>query len=124
MITSDSRYADAAHENALTHLYDALGTPETVTVTDQAIPLAGSTTTLPLVGDTLTEISRDTTYLLTTVPGSTLPRSYMAKMTDNMQLLAYQSLQDPTRWWVIADANPQLRYPFDLTTGDVIHLPG
>jgi hypothetical protein len=40
-----------------------------------------------------------------------------------VQLLAFRTLQDPTRWWVVADANPQIRYPFDFVMGNVIHMP-
>jgi hypothetical protein len=47
----------------------------------------------------------------------------MVKETDNIQLLAFKALQDPTRWWVIANANPHIRYPLDLKAGDMIHLP-
>jgi prophage DNA circulation protein len=47
----------------------------------------------------------------------------MVKDTDNIQLLAYRHLQDPTRWWVVADANPHIRYPFDFVMGKTIHVP-
>lgn len=127
MITSDSRYAAAAHEDALTHLYDSLGNPETVSITDQVIPgstvTAGTVTAPNLVTDPLTQISRDTLYLLTTAQGTVPPRTYMVKMTDNVQLLAYRTMVDPTRWWVIADANPHIRYPFDFVMGQTINLP-
>jgi hypothetical protein len=73
-------------------------------------------------GDTL-EVFRPTLYLLTTKQVLTPPRQYMVKMTDNIQLLAYKAFQDPYQWWVIADANPHIRYPLDLKTGDVIHMP-
>lgn len=106
MITGDSRYAEAAHENALCHLYDVLG--EIELDTENRKPITPS---------------RDTTYLLTTRQQSKPPRQYMVKATDNVQLLAYRALQDPTRWWVVADANPHIRYPFDFVMGKTVHLP-
>lgn len=105
MITNDSRYAQSVHEFSLTHLYDEDGHPET----DDD-------------GKVLT-VSRDTTYLLPTAQLSTPPRQYMVKVTDNIQLLAYRALQDPTQWWTLADANPHIRYPMDLAMGDLIHIP-
>lgn len=105
MISSDSRYIDAAHEFPLVHLYDDLGNLEKDT------------------NGAVVEVSRDTTYRLTTGQAASPPRQYMVKETDNIQLLAYRALQDPTRWWVIANANPHIRYPFDMHMGDVIHLP-
>lgn len=115
MITSDSRYSAAAHETALSHLYDAEGNPESYDA-DGLLQTFAST-------NSPTDTSRDTTYLLTTAQGADPPRHYMVKDTDNIQLLAYRHLDDPTRWWVIADANPQIRYPFDFVMGKTIHVP-
>jgi hypothetical protein len=107
MISNDSRYIDAAHETATAHTYDDLGRVEYN------------------ADDTLVtnDVSRDTTYLLTTGFASPPPKQYMVKETDNIQLLAYRSQRDPTRWWVLANANPQIRHPFDFSMGDMIHLP-
>lgn len=107
MITSDSRYVHAAHESAPSHTYDSNGMIE-------ADPNNTN------VSNTL---NRDTTYLLTTAQTTPPPRQYMVKETDNIQLLSFIALQDPTKWWVIANANPHIRYPLDLKTGDMIHLP-
>jgi hypothetical protein len=106
-VTGDSRYASADYENALTHTYDAIGVPEYSDVQSTK----------------LIELSRSTSYVLTTGQASKPPHAYMAKVTDNMQLLAYRVLQDPTRWWVIANGNPHIRYPLDLGMGDMIYLP-
>ena len=107
MISNDSRYIDAAHETATDHTYDDLGRVEYN------------------ADDTLVtnDVSRDTTYLLTTGFASPPPKQYMVKETDNIQLLSYRSQRDPTRWWVLANANPQIRHPFDFSMGDMIHLP-
>lgn len=106
MITSDSRYATAVHEQATAHLYSDLGVKEVDSATKKPV-----------------EVSRDTTYLLTTGTAAPPPRHYMAKETDDFQLLAYRTLQDPTRWWVLANANPHIRYPLDLKMGDALYLP-
>lgn len=106
MITSDSRYTQAAHETPLSHSYTELGVIEVDVDTTAVI-----------------ENSRDTTYLLTTGQPSAPPRQYMVKVTDNIQLLAYRHLQDPSQWWIIANANPHVRYPFDLKMGDTIYIP-
>lgn len=106
MIPSDSRYIDAAHEFADTHTYDEAGGVE-----------ADEDTALTIV------LSRDTTYLIPTQYGTPPPKQYMAKMTDNIQLLSYRVQQDPTQWWILANANPHIRHPMDLKMGDLLHLP-
>lgn len=104
MITNDSRYVQAATEFPVAHTYDDTG----------ALELAEN--------DPVTE-SRATLYLLPTGITSLPRRQYMVKETDNIQLLAYRSLQDASQWWVIADANPHIRNPMDLKLGDMIYLP-
>jgi hypothetical protein len=107
MITSDSRYVNASHESAITHTYDPSGITE-ASPSDVTVP---------------NELNKETTYMLTTAQSTPPPKQYMVKETDNIQLLAFKALQDPTRWWVIANANPHIRYPLDLKAGDMIHLP-
>jgi hypothetical protein len=107
MITNDSRYTASAHEIAATHTYDDISRVE----------YDADNVNVP------NSVSRDTTYLLTTGFASPPPKQYMVKETDNIQLLSYRSQRDPTRWWVLANANPQIRHPFDLSMGDMIHLP-
>ena len=107
MITSDSRYVNATHESAPAHTYDEYGMIE-ADPNNLALP---------------NTLHRDTTYLLTTSSSTPPPKQYMVKVTDNIQLLAFYALQDPTRWWVIANANPHIRYPFDMGYGDTIHMP-
>ncbi len=36
---------------------------------------------------------------------------HVISLGDRMDLLAEQYLGDPTLWWQIADANPQITYP-------------
>jgi len=107
MISNDSRYISAAHEIGVGHTYDELNRSE----------YDASKKTV------LNKVSRDTTYLLTTGFSSPPPKQYMVKDTDNIQLLSYRSQRDPTRWWVVANANPHIRNPLDLKMGDMIHLP-
>jgi hypothetical protein len=105
MITSDSRYTAAAHESAQAHTYDEAGVVETNEDGNVNTP------------------SRDTIYLMPTRYSLQPPLQYMAKMTDNIQLLAYRTQQDPSRWWVIADANTYIWHPLDLEMGDLLHIP-
>jgi len=107
MIPSDSRYIEAAHEFAVTHTYDDL----------YRVEYNADKTSIA------NEVSRDTTYLITTKFATPPPKQYMVSSVDNVQLLSYRSLRDPTRWWVIANANPTIRNMFDLKMGDMIHLP-
>ena len=111
MISENSRYQEAAHEFTQSHSYDAAGRPRVYT--DE-----GATK-----GDERVE-NRDTLYLIATQRSDLVPpRTYMYKSTDNIQFLAYKALQDSTKWWMVADANPQVRHPFDFRMGDIMHLP-
>lgn len=47
---------------------------------------------------------------------------YQVVFGDRFDLLAYRYYGDPTLWWLIADANPEVFYP-DLVTGSVIRIP-
>jgi hypothetical protein len=69
--------------------------------------------------------NRSTNYLFAGPPTGDAPPplNYMTKETDSFDLLASTQYQDSQKWWVIADANPHIRYPLDLTTGDQINLP-
>jgi prophage DNA circulation protein len=40
-----------------------------------------------------------------------------------MPLLAYKFMEDSTRWWEIAEVNPQLWYPLDMSAGSYIKIP-
>jgi nucleoid-associated protein YgaU len=49
---------------------------------------------------------------------------YVVRLGDRFDLLANQFLGDPTLWWRIADANPQIPYPDNpLQPGSVIRIP-
>jgi hypothetical protein len=107
VIGPDSRYAEGSTDFSSSHSYDSDRHPVTDDETGE-----------------LTVRSHSTVYLLTTLPLPPPPRvQVMVRETDNMPLLAHEALNDPTKWWVLADANPQVRHPFDLRTADVIYLP-
>ena len=107
MIGPSSRYAQAVKRSSPTHRYEADGS---VTVEDGT-------------GEPLVDY-RETSYLLTVLPLPDPPEiQYMLKETDNVNLLAHLVLKDPEKWWVVADANPQIRHPLDMKTGDIIYLP-
>jgi hypothetical protein len=49
---------------------------------------------------------------------------YVVRLGDRFDLLANEFLGDPTLWWRIADANPQIPYPdISLIPGSVIRIP-
>jgi hypothetical protein len=111
-VNEESRYARAALQQAPAHRYDANG----FTVKD--VDINGK------------EVDRDkveyheTYYLLTTLPLPDPPDvQVMVRETDNVALLAHKALKDPQKWWVVADANPQIRHPLDYRAGDVVFLP-
>lgn len=67
--------------------------------------------------------SRYTSYL-NTVTYMTAP--YMVHVVvegETLALLATKYYSDTRRWWVIADTNPQVFYPNDLTPGQQIRIP-
>lgn len=107
MIPSDSRYIDAERIFVSAPLYDQYGHA--------------------VMSDRYSRRfeNRETSYLMTIYFGtnSLPPQNYMAREDDNMQMLAFRALQDPRFWWVIADANPQIRHPFDLMMGDPMFVP-
>ena len=102
-----SRYDDVESYFVLSHSYDMYGD---VDVVDN--------------GDTVKN-TKKTNYRLTALP---LPKineanRYMAKVTDNFTLISQNIYKDDLKWWVICDANPQIRHPLDLKTADIIYLP-
>lgn len=48
---------------------------------------------------------------------------YTVKMGDRLDTLANAYYGDPTLWWIIADANPEITYPVALTIGATIRIP-
>jgi nucleoid-associated protein YgaU len=105
MITDDSRYVNADRQFVTSHAYTAQG--KTDLTQDGKVAVH----------------SRDTLYLLTTGFGEFPKEARLSQYGDTFTSIAEEGLQDPTLWWVVADANPQIRHPFDLKPGDPIRIP-
>lgn len=48
---------------------------------------------------------------------------YLVREGDRLENLAEVFYQDPTKWYLIADANPQVFFPDDITPGTRIRIP-
>lgn len=106
-ISSESRYQEADRVFTTTHTYSER---RQVDLNDAGEPLL---------------TVRDTLYrtLVSSTPDTDVPDEIMARDGDSFQLLATTLLGDAHRWWELAEANPQVRYPFDLKMGDVLVVP-
>lgn len=49
---------------------------------------------------------------------------YMAKDGDTFPLIAARIFNDPSRYWEIADINPQVEWPDRIPVGTVLRIPG
>jgi len=106
MITPDSRYVDADELFTTSHSYNTIGHVD-----------------VDLHAKVIVH-NRDTLYLLVTDISPNLPPTLkIVYSQDYIGNLAYEALQDPTQWWVVADANPEQRYPLDLKIGSTIRMP-
>ena len=110
----DSRYASADSVFVSGHLYDEGGV---------VTPREESTEAAVRTRETLYRLRarcHRTAQLPLPEPPDT---TYMAKVTDSFPLLAKRLLHDSEQWWVLAEANPQVRHPLDLKTADVLYIP-
>lgn len=48
---------------------------------------------------------------------------YTSREGDNFLILAAKVLNDSTRYWEIADINPQLQWPDEIPTGTLLRIP-
>lgn len=48
---------------------------------------------------------------------------YVTRQGDTFFTIAFDQWGDPFLWWRLADANPQIFYPEDLTAGMTIRIP-
>jgi hypothetical protein len=48
---------------------------------------------------------------------------YIVNVSDRIDTLANAFLGDSTKWWLIADANPEVMNWFNLSPGTVIRIP-
>ena len=49
--------------------------------------------------------------------------TYMSREGDTFDLLASRFLNDPERYWEIADINPQVQWPDRIPVGTTIRIP-
>ena len=110
MIPSGSRYEEGERVWAEAYLYDQYQSP----MYDGELAYRRR----------LTE-RRQAVYLQHTLPLPERPRGeYFAKDTEDMPFVAFKFLEDATNWWVLAEVNPQIWYPLDMTLGDQLRIPG
>lgn len=50
-------------------------------------------------------------------------RTHRVRSGDTMDRIAHLAYGDVNRWWEIADMNPQVKFPLDLTPGQVLRIP-
>lgn len=48
---------------------------------------------------------------------------YTVRQSDTLESIAARVLGSTDRYWELADLNPQIKFPLDITMGDVIRLP-
>lgn len=48
---------------------------------------------------------------------------YTVREGDTLERIAARLLGTTERYWEIADLNPQIKFPIDIDTGDVIRIP-
>lgn len=106
MITNTSRYKEADQQTVNYHGYTETG----------AVDLSSDSNAI--------SYAAVTTYLLTVPPLPAPPTDlYMVRATEHIGFIAHRFFGDSKRWWVIADANPQIRYPLDIPPGTFIGRP-
>jgi nucleoid-associated protein YgaU len=49
--------------------------------------------------------------------------TYRVTAGDTLESIAARYLGNQKRYWEIADLNPQVQFPWDISVGDVIRLP-
>lgn len=79
-------------------------------------------------GDVITVPLTDGTHNLAVfaTPVNTSGMQVFFRLTvagDRFDRLANEVLGDPTKWWVLADLNPEVLFPFDLRPGTMIRIP-
>lgn len=49
--------------------------------------------------------------------------SHMVAQGDRIDNISFQYYGDPTLWWRVADANPEVMYYDSLVTGSILRIP-
>ena len=109
MITPDSRYQDAVKTFTVGHTYDQFGR-------------------IYLNGDEPSPVPRTVSYetlfrLTTPAPVPVSPVTYMVKDGEDLSFIAWKLTSAHNNWWRLAEANPSIWYPLDLTTGTALKVP-
>lgn len=108
-VQKGSRYEEADRQSVVKHYYDEWGHP---LIEQQDGNLRYMNT------------SAEALYLVATLPIPPAPPvEYFVKEDEHMPLLAFKFMDDSTRWWEIAEANPSRWYPLDMAPGDYIRIP-
>jgi hypothetical protein len=106
-MTPESRYGSSEQLFVAAHAYDEVGK----TAVDDS-------------SDTPIVNGRQAIYRLTELPlPDPPPQSTRAKVTSYLHLYANDLYGDAEKWWMVAEANPHIRYPLDLKMNDLVYLP-
>ena len=57
------------------------------------------------------------------LPNAVRYTTYLAKSGDTFEKLAHRLYGDFSRYWEIADINPQVKFPDTIPVGTVIRIP-
>lgn len=49
--------------------------------------------------------------------------TYVVRAGDTLESIATRALGNPRRYWELADINPQIKFPLDISVGTVLRLP-
>jgi len=73
---------------------------------------------------TIATLVKDGQDVAVIVPSAQVSYSFtFIHHTARADSIAYQYYTDPTLWWRIADANPEILWWDDLTPGTVLRIP-
>jgi len=75
-----------------------------------------------IIDETLTKHSVHKVNITTDL-GPGIYRKYTCKAKDTFESLASRFYEDADKWYVIADANPEIFFPLDLVSGTEIRIP-
>ena len=108
-IQPGSRYEEADRHFVVQHFYDVYGHP---LLEDQEGTIRFMYTSV------------EATYLVSTIPlPPPPPAEYYAKEGEHFGFIAYKFMDDSTKWWRVAEVNPNVWYPLDLKAGDYLRVP-
>lgn len=49
--------------------------------------------------------------------------TYVCVSGDTLESIATRCLGNPKRYWELADLNPQIKFPLDISVGTLLRLP-